>query len=214
MSRNPKYSQEPQQTGDFTARYNRFYTTFARPYDLLVKIFPVWRSWLKQVLPYLSGPRVLEVSFGTGYLLTQYAGRYMVYGAEFNRAMIETARRNLANHHMQAELQQADVNHLPYAAGSFDSVLNTMAFSGYPEGSRALSELLRVLKPGGRLILLDVNFPTDQNRLGTSLARFWQMAGDILRDMDCLFTSAGVPYQEIEVGGAGSVHLYLAEKPI
>ena len=127
--------------------------------------------------------------------------------------MIETTRRNLTRHNLQAALQQADVNNLPFNAGSFDTVLNTMAFTGYPDGSRALQELLRVLRSGGRLVLLDINFPSDRNQLGMNLARFWQLTGDILRDMDALFKVANVPYQELEIGGAGSVHLYLAKKP-
>ena len=207
------YSQEPHNGGDFTTGNNRYYTAFARPYDMLVKTLPVWRNWLERTLPYLAGPRVLEVSFGTGYLLTQYADRFRAYGLDYNRAMIETTHRNLTRHNLQAALQQADVNNLPYAARSFDTVLNTMAFTGYPDGSRALQELLRVVKPGGRLVLLDINFPSDRNWLGMNLARFWQLAGDILRDMDALFKAANVSYQELEVGGAGSVHLYVAEKP-
>ena len=208
----PQYPREPDRPAEYTAGNDRYYTLLARPYDLLVKMLPTWRNWLKKALPYLQGPRILEVSFGTGYLLTQYANRYRVWGAEYNRTMIETTRRNLASQHLHVDIQQADVNYLPYASESFDLVLNTMAFTGYPNGIRAMHELLRVLRPGGRLVILDINFPSDRNWLGMGLARFWHLAGDILRDMDSLFQSAGVPYQEFEVGGVGSVHLYVAEK--
>ena len=78
-------------------RYNRFYTIFARSYDALIKTLPIWRNWLKRALPFLIGPRILEVSSGTGYLLTQYADRYKVYGVDYNRAMTATTHRNLAS---------------------------------------------------------------------------------------------------------------------
>jgi SAM-dependent methyltransferase len=56
---------------------------------------PVWKNWLNRTLPYIQGPRVLEVSFGTGYLLTQFAGRYQAFGIDYNAAMAQTAKRNL-----------------------------------------------------------------------------------------------------------------------
>ena len=49
-----------------------------------------------------------------------------------------------------------------------------MAFTGYPDGRAAAAELARVLKPGGRLVLVDIAFPADGNRIGTALVEwFW-----------------------------------------
>ena len=63
-----------------------------------------------------------------------------------------------------------------------------MAFSGYPDGHKALSELARVLRPNGRLVIIDVNYPADANRLGTALVELWKRSGDLIRDMHALFT--------------------------
>lgn len=205
------YSKEPRDQKRFTDDFDRFYSRFARAYDLFVKIVPIWRAWLRQALPYLQGPRVLEVSFGTGYLLTQYANQYQVYGFDYNPDMIHTARRNLKRSGLAAMLGQADVGRLPFPENSFDTVLNTMAFSGYPDGLLALSEMKRVLRPGGRLVLMGMNFPQDGNWLGTRLAQMWAISGDVIRKMDPLFKAAGLDYQEREIGGFGSVHLFLAE---
>jgi ubiquinone/menaquinone biosynthesis C-methylase UbiE len=213
MRSSPNYSKEPVDSKRYTAEFNRFYTGFARTYDRMIKALPVWRNWLRQVLPYLNGPQILEVSFGTGYLLTQYAERFTVYGVDYNLAMIEIARENLERHNITAALQQADVEHLPYATASVDTVVNTLGMSSYPNGEQALVEMMRVLKPGGNLVLLDFNFPSDRNWLGTSLTRFWRYRGNIVvREMSSLFRAVGLTYRELEVGGAGSVHLYLAEK--
>ena len=58
-----------------------------------------------------SGPRVLEVSFGTGYLMTHYARRFTVYGIDYDANMVRTAHQNLMRHGLTAHLLQADVPH-------------------------------------------------------------------------------------------------------
>jgi ubiquinone/menaquinone biosynthesis C-methylase UbiE len=208
----PTYSEEPSDKTKFTAQFDDAYTQFAGIYDLAVKALPVWKTWIKHALPYIQGPRVLEVSFGTGYLLTRYAGQFETYGVDYNRCMAATARQNLKKSGHEAQLQVADVAALPYPDQLFDSLVNTMSFTGYPDGLKAMSELWRVLKPGGRLILIDINYPANQNRLGTALARLFASLGDIIRDMAALFGALDIPYQDHEIGGFGCVHLYIAEK--
>jgi len=208
----PAYSPEPENQKGFTAEFDSFYTRFSGMYDFLVKLLPVWKNWLKCTLPHIQGPRVLEVSFGTGYLLTQYADRFQTFGIDYNAAMIQTAKRNLQRRGLSAFLQQADVTHLPYANHSFDTLVNTMAFSGYPDGIAALTEMGRVLKPGGKLVMIDIDYPKNRNRLGGALTKFWMASGDIIRDMDKLFEELGWEFQEEEIGGFGSVHLYVSEK--
>jgi len=206
------FSEEPKDGKQFTENFDKFYTQSARIYDALVKWLPVWRNWLKEALPHIQGPRVLEISFGTGYLLTQYTKRFQVFGIDYNRTMVKMANINLSERGLNAELQQADVNFLPYATSSFDTIVNTMAFSGYADGSQALSEMERVLKLDGRLVMIDINYPKSPNWLGNKLTRFWMTSGDIIRDMDELFTSLGWKYDDKEIGAGGSVHLYVARK--
>jgi ubiquinone/menaquinone biosynthesis C-methylase UbiE len=210
----PRYSAEPADPRAYTAANDRLYTRFARLYDLLVKAFPVWRRWLRHTLPAIQGPRVLEVSFGTGWLLTQYAGRYRTDGIDLNPALIAVARRNLARAGIRADLRQGTVEALPYPDATFDTVVNTMAFTGYPDAAAAAAELARVVKPGGRLVLIDINYPRDGNRLGTALVeRFWKPFGDLIRNVPALLSDAGLEVQDNEIGGWGSVHRYLATKP-
>lgn len=210
----PTYSDEPSDPQSYTGRNDRLYARFAGLYDVVVRVVPVWRRWLGQALPLIRGPRVLEVSFGTGWLLTQYAGRFRTDGIDLNPALVETARRNLAKAGVRADLQRGNVEVLPYSDATFDTVVNTMAFTGYPDGPAAAAELARVLKPGGRLVLIDINFPKDGNRRGTALVEhFWKPFGDLIRDVARLLTEAGLEVKDDEIGGWGSVHLYLAVKP-
>lgn len=205
-------SSEPTNSAQFTREWDRSYTAWARPYDLAVRLLPVWRTWIQRALPHIEGPRVLEVSFGTGYLMSQYAGDFETYGVDYNRAMVKTAQKNLLRAGRKAELIQGNVENLPYPDASFNSLVNTMAFSGYPDGLRALTEMKRVLRNDGKLILIDFSFPPDQNWLGTKVAAFMERSGDVLRDMETLFRECELDYTDESIGAWNSVHLYVATR--
>ncbi|NIQ37356.1 MAG: methyltransferase domain-containing protein [Proteobacteria bacterium] len=196
----------------FTTEFDHAYTRYAGLYDLFVKVIPVWRNWIFQAISQIRGPRVLEVSFGTGYLLTRYAGRYETYGVDLNWKMVWFAKTNLDQKGVQARIQQGNVEHLPYREEIFDTVVNTMSFTGYPDGIVAMKEIHRVLKVGGRLVIIDINYPGDGNWLGMRLTRMWAFFGDIIRDMKTLLEQFGFEYTDEEIGGFGSVHLYVATK--
>lgn len=207
------YSPEPPDPDAFSQRFDRLYTRFAGAYDVAVRVLPMWRRWLSRALPHIEGPRVLEVSPGTGWLLTRYAGRFRTCAVDLNPALLAVAQRNLNRAGVRAALCVGTVEALPYRDGVFDTVLTTMAFSGYPDGARARDELLRVARPGGRLIVVDVDFPADGNGVGSALVGLWRRTGDVIRDLEALLAERGVDASNQEIGGFGSVHLYLASKP-
>ena len=208
------YSEEPANAHSFTEGLDKAYGLAARPYDIAVKLLPVWKTWLKQALPHIKGPRVLEVSFGTGFLLTQYANAFDTDGIDYNEKMVTVATGNLERKGISARLQQGNVEHLPYQDDTFDCVVNTMAFSGYPDAHRAMSELRRVLKPGGRLVIIDIEYPADRNWPGMKAIRLWSALGDLIRDLGGLLSEFGFDYDEEEIGCFGSVHLYVATKAV
>ena len=212
MNKKHNYSNEPEDQQQYTADFDKFYTRFGRLYDLAVKFLPLWKTWIQEALPYLQGPRVLEISFGTGYLLTKYASSFDTYGLDCNERMISLAKSNLKKKGIAASLQRGSVEVLPYKKESFDAIVNTMSLSGYPDGMKAISEMHRVLRKGGRLIIIDVNYPSNGNWLGTRLTRFWARTGDIIRDMDEILGKFDFDYTDHEIGGFGSTHLYLCEK--
>ena len=212
MQQKITYSTEPENKAKFTTQNDKYYSVGAGVYDLLVKILPTWKIWLGHAIPFIEGPRVLEVSFGTGYLLTQYADRFETHGIDYNEKMVATAKKNLARKGITADLRQGNVESLPYEDNSFDTVVNTMAFTGYPDAYKALSELHRVLKHGGKLVMIDTAYPKDGNWLGVQATKFWIAFGDLIRDMDKLFQAFDFEASDQEIGGFGSVHLYIAKK--
>ena len=100
-----RYSPEPENPSEYTEKLNASYSKFARLYDRSVKFLPLWKKWIQSVVPHIAGKRVLEASFGTGYLLTKYAGKYDCFGIDYNRDMVAIAERNLEKKGLKAKLQ-------------------------------------------------------------------------------------------------------------
>ena len=206
------YSREPENSIAYTKKLDKEYSTYAKVYDVAVKLLPVWKTWIKTVIPYIEGNRVLEASFGTGYLLMQYANNYETYGIDFNNNLVKVAQRNLSRKGVKASLQWANVEALPFPEDYFDTIVNTMAFTGYPNGKQAMSEFYRVLKEGGKLLIVDFDYPSNRNRFGCWLTKLMESAGDTIRDISKIVQAFPFEYTEEEIGGFGSVHLYIARK--
>lgn len=212
MTKEVVYVNEPEDKEKFTNDFNKFYTAFAKTYEVAVKVLPFWKRWLKTTIPHIQGPRVLEVSFGTGYLLTQYASNYETYGLDYNEKFVSLLKEKLIQKGITADIRQGDAQELPYEDEYFDTIVNTMAFSAYPNGIAAMSEMNRVLKPDGKLIMVDIDYPRNRNWLGMQATKAWIAMGDIIRDMGKIFEQCNFKYEKKEIGGFGSVHLYIAEK--
>lgn len=206
------YSNEPENSTEHTEILDKGYSKYVRAYDLAVKLLPIWKTWIKAVVPHIEGNRVLEASFGTGYLLLQFADDYETHGIDINNNMIKMAKKNLSQKGVKASLQWANVEELPFPDNYFDTVVNTMAFSGYPNGKRALAEFHRVLKEGGKLLIVDFDYPSNRNIFGYWLTKLMESAGDTIRDMSKILPDFHFEFTEKEIGGFGSVHFYVARK--
>jgi ubiquinone/menaquinone biosynthesis C-methylase UbiE len=97
----------------------------------------------------------LEVAIGTGLNLPHYADGVRLTGVDFSPAMLALARDRAERLGRQADLREADAQQLPFAAGSFDTVVCTYGLCAIPDDARAVSEMKRVLRPGGMLLLAD-----------------------------------------------------------
>ena len=206
------YSKKPEDSAGYTNKLDQAYSKYAKAYDIAIKILPLWKTWIKKVVPHIEGRRVLEASFGTGYLLLHYAENYETYGIDYNSKMVKIAQKNLSRRNIRATLQQANVEDLPFPDEYFDTVINTMAFTGYPDGERAMSEFYRVLKKGGKLLIVDFDYPSDRNFLGYMLTKLMESGGDTLKNISIILQKFPVEFDEKEIGGYGSVHLYIAKK--
>lgn len=205
-----KYTEIPQDSNLYTAVMDKKYAAFAKYYDFAMT--PLWRVWLKKVLPFIEGAKVLEVSFGTGFLMTQYAEHFDTYGIDFSNAMIQITKRKLEKKNLSASISKGNVENLPFENNAFDTIINTMAFTGYPNGEKALEEMKRVLKRNGKLLLMDFDYPADRNLIGYSLVKIGEMYGDVMKDLKKYLGKSGLDYRKTYVGGFGSVHLFVCSK--
>lgn len=98
---------------------------------------------------------VLEIGVGTGRNLYFYPTEVHLTGVELSPKMLEIARRRARESGIEADLRVGDAQHLPFPDASFDTVVATLALCTIPDDRRAVTEAARVLRPGGRLLLLE-----------------------------------------------------------
>jgi ubiquinone/menaquinone biosynthesis C-methylase UbiE len=136
--------------------FYHFYHSFSWTYDFVAAVVSVgrWKDWVFAVLPYIQGPRVLEIGFGPGHLQIQLNRLgFQTFGLDESRQMLRQAQANLARNHLPVALSRGYAQSLPFATSSLDSVVATFP-SEYIANRLTLAEIQRVLKPGGRLVII------------------------------------------------------------
>ncbi|WP_084723332.1 class I SAM-dependent methyltransferase [Streptomonospora alba] len=104
--------------------------------------------------------RTLEVAIGTGRNLELYGEDVELTGIDLSPRMLDIARRRARGMEHVAALREADAEHLPFADAHFDTVVATLSLCSVPDVGASVAEMRRVLRPGGRLLLLDHVRPT------------------------------------------------------
>lgn len=143
-------------TNNQTARWNRYWDKKSRSYDREMgffdrHLFGDSRQW---VCSRASGD-VLEVAVGTGLNLAQYPPEAKLTGIDWSEPMLALARDRADALGRTAVLRQADAQQLPFDDASFDTVVCTFGLCAIPDHTQAITEMTRVLRPGGQLLLAD-----------------------------------------------------------
>jgi ubiquinone/menaquinone biosynthesis C-methylase UbiE len=99
--------------------------------------------------------RTLEVGVGTGLNLALYAPDLALHGLDLSPEMLAIARERARSLGRGVDLRVGDAHELPYEPESFDTVVSTYTLCNVPDHALAIKEMKRVLRPGGRLILVD-----------------------------------------------------------
>ncbi|QVQ53922.1 class I SAM-dependent methyltransferase [Spiractinospora alimapuensis] len=97
----------------------------------------------------------LEIAVGTGRDLEHYAAGVELTAVDISRGMLARARAHARRLGRNVDLRVADAQRLPFPDGSFDTVVCALALCTIPDQRAAIAEMWRVLRPGGRLLLVD-----------------------------------------------------------
>jgi ubiquinone/menaquinone biosynthesis C-methylase UbiE len=143
-------------TTDRSARLQRYWDKKASSYDKQMgfwdrHLFGDSRAW---ACGQATG-NVLEVAVGTGLNLHQYPDDVTLTGIDLSESMLDIARDRAAEIGRGATMLQGDAHALPFEDSSFDTVVCTFGLCTIPDPAVAIGEMIRVLRPGGRLILVD-----------------------------------------------------------
>lgn len=144
------------QASERTARWQRYWDKKSRTYDKEMtfwdrRLFGDSREW---ACAQASGD-VLEVAIGTGLNIPFYPEDAGLTGIDLSEQMLEIARARADESDRAVTLRQGTAHELPFEGASFDTVVCTFGLCAIPDIDVAIDEMVRVLKPGGKLILVD-----------------------------------------------------------
>ena len=137
-------------------RLRRYWDKHAGTYDEQIavwerRLFPEGRRWVCGQ----ATSDVLEVAIGSGRNLPHYPGDIRLTGIDLSPEMLKLARDRADRLGRQVDLRLGNAQDLDLPDVSFDTVVCTLVLCGVPDDGRAIAEMRRVLRPGGRLLLLD-----------------------------------------------------------
>lgn len=198
-------------------RFNRWrYSLYAPVYDRLASVFTATRRRALENLALQPGERVLIVGCGTGLDLEFIAPGVAVCGIDVSPGMLRRARRRARRLGLTPDLRLGDARELPWPEASFDVVILHFILAVAPDPERIARESARVLRPGGRLSILDKfvaagRRPSLLRRLANLFTHL--LFSDINRQLEPLLAAADLqPISDEVVGAGGFYRLVRARK--
>ena len=162
-------AQPQRDSAQFSHQVQSMFDRIAGRYDLLNSVMTAglhhaWRQRAADRAEVGPGDAVLDVCCGTGDLSLELAGRVApgghVVGCDFSEPMLDLAREKAGARGVEGvRFEWADALELPYDEGRFDAVTVGFGVRNFADRDRGLREMARVLRPGGRLVILEFTEP-------------------------------------------------------
>ncbi len=163
-------------------KIQQMFGTIAPRYDFLNRLLSFgidrrWRTKAVRLLKYREGARILDVATGTGDVALEIARStpvsVRITGADFCREMVELGEVKVAAspYGSRIDFRVAPCEDLPFPDNTFDSITIAFGIRNVVDRKLGLAEMWRVLRPGGRLIILE--FSTPRSRLFRQLYYFY-----------------------------------------
>lgn len=166
---------------DKAGRVRGVFDSVAPKYDLMNDVLSfglhrAWKAYAVALANVQSGDRVLDVAGGTGDLASAFATQVGVGGSvvltDINEAMLRAGRDRLLDTGRVVETAACDAESLPFANASFDLASVAFGLRNMTHKEAALAEMCRVLRPGGRLLVLEFSTPAAPLRKAYDLYSF------------------------------------------
>ncbi|MDY0743866.1 bifunctional demethylmenaquinone methyltransferase/2-methoxy-6-polyprenyl-1,4-benzoquinol methylase UbiE [Paucibacter sp. R3-3] len=149
---------------DKASRVRGVFDSVASKYDVMNDLMSMgmhraWKTYTVAVANLKAGERVLDIAGGTGDLSRAFARKVgetgMVVHTDINEAMLRQGRNRLLDEGLVLPTGLCDAEKLPFKSASFDLVSVAFGLRNMTHKDQALAEMCRVLKPGGRLLVLE-----------------------------------------------------------
>jgi demethylmenaquinone methyltransferase/2-methoxy-6-polyprenyl-1,4-benzoquinol methylase len=156
------YKQVP--VNEKVKKVRHVFDSVASKYDIMndfmsMGIHRVWKKITLDIANVKQGQKVLDLAGGTGDLALKFAKQVGSTGqvvlADINDSMLEVGRERLLNKGIVVDYAQVNAETLPFADNSFDLITIAFGLRNVTDKDAALASMLRVLKPGGRLLVLE-----------------------------------------------------------
>ena len=150
--------------GDKARRVKGVFDSVASKYDVMNDLMSLgmhraWKAYTVAVANLREGDKVLDIAGGTGDLARAFARRVGASGqvvhTDINEAMLSTGRDRLLDEGLALPTTICDAEKLPFRTGSFDLVSVAFGLRNMTHKEQALAEMARVLREGGRLLVLE-----------------------------------------------------------
>ena len=203
MSKETDFGYQRVAEDDKARRVGEVFDSVAGRYDLMNDLMSLglhryWKAFAVACARPRAGERVLDVATGSGDLAAALARRVApggeVWATDVNRRMLERGRDRLLDAGIMAPAVQCDGERLPFAGESFDCVTVAFGLRNMTHKDAALTEMRRVLKPGGRVVVLE-------------FSRVWKP----LEPAYDLYSFKVLPWLGERVAGDAAAYRYLAE---
>jgi len=203
LSKRVDFGYEDVAESEKAARVGEVFDRVAERYDLMndlmsLGLHRVWKSFAIELARPRPGERLLDVASGSGDLARALVRRVApggeVWLTDVNRRMLQRGRDRLLDSGALAPAVQCDGERLPFAAGYFDCVTVGFGLRNMTRKDAALEEMVRVLKPGGRLLVLE-------------FSKVWKP----LEQAYDLYSFKVLPWLGERVVGDAAAYRYLAE---
>jgi len=166
----PKVKPYKERKDNKKAQVTEMFDTISGEYDQLNRVISFgidvkWRKKVIQLVKDAQAEEVLDIATGTGDLAVSLAdmGAKKVVGLDISPGMLDVGRQKVRQHQLEdvVDMVIGDSEALPFEANSFDAVTVAFGIRNFENLDQGLSEILRVLRPGGLFVILETSVPTN-----------------------------------------------------